>query len=269
MKQKNPCFSAKCLRALGEHYVYGLTDPRTGKLFYIGKGTGNRVFDHEYESLKNPASEKLKLATIREIKEAGLAVGKIILNCNLTENEAYAAEAALINAFNYVEHTGLTNDVAGHHSKKAYSVEEFEQMFGAEELTEADIPHHLFVIKVNRLYHFGMTEQETYDVVRGCWKTKNPYKMNRLNKVEYVLGVYHSLIVAVYKPTVWAYVKDAPDGVPPRDLGKPELGDRVYFRDADFESGAEPDEAKKFYLHKSVEHVRNLDKVQGCTYYDP
>ena len=269
MKQKHPGFSTKCLGALGENYVYGLMDPRTGKLFYIGKGSNNRVFDHEYESLKNPDSEKLKLATIREIKEAGLEVRKIILNCNLTEDEAYAAEAALINAFNYVEHTGLTNDVAGHHSKSAYSVEDFEMIFGAQELTEADMPHHLFVIKVNRLFHFGMTAQEIYDVVRGCWKANTPYRMERLKKVEYVLGVYHGLIVGVYKPTMWAYVKDAPDGVPPRDLGKPELGDRVYFRDAGFESGAAPDEAQNFYLHKSVAHVRNLGTAQGCTYYDP
>ena len=37
-------FSPQSLLALGDFYVYGLIDPRNNKIFYIGKGTGNRVF---------------------------------------------------------------------------------------------------------------------------------------------------------------------------------------------------------------------------------
>ncbi len=234
MKKGIKNFSQKSLFELGQCYVYGLIDPRTNKMFYIGKGTGNRVFAHEYESIKNPDSKKLKLNTIKEIKDAGFEIKKVILNYNLTENEAYAAEAALINAFNYVEDTGLTNDVAGHHSKQAYCADDFDTIFGAEEICEDEIKHHLFVIKVNKLYRFGMTDSEVYDVVRGCWKGNHPYKMERLNKVQYVLGVYNDLIIGVYKPSVWAYVKDDPMGVPERDKDKVELSDRVYFSDYSF-----------------------------------
>ena len=52
-------FSELALQKLnenGEYYVYGLIDPRNNKLFYIGKGTGNRVFQHVAESDKNPES---------------------------------------------------------------------------------------------------------------------------------------------------------------------------------------------------------------------
>ena len=44
-------FSEKSLLSLGEYYVYGLIDPRDKKIFYIGKGTENRVFfiDEGYE----------------------------------------------------------------------------------------------------------------------------------------------------------------------------------------------------------------------------
>lgn len=106
-------FSEKSLLSLGDYYVYGLIDPRTKQIFYIGKGTKNRVFEHEKESPVSPDSEKLKLKTIADIKDAGLEVEKIIINSNLTEEEAFAAEASLLNAFNYVSDAGLTNIVAG------------------------------------------------------------------------------------------------------------------------------------------------------------
>ena len=51
-------FSEKGLVSLGEYYVYGLIDPRNRKIFYIGKGTGNRIFEHERESQGKPESEK-------------------------------------------------------------------------------------------------------------------------------------------------------------------------------------------------------------------
>ena len=122
-------FSEKSLLSLGDFYVYGLIDPRNKQIFYIGKGTKNRVFEHERESLSNPDSEKLKLRTILEIKNSGFEVEKIIINSNLTENEAFAAEASLINAFNYVSDAQLTNIVAGHHSAEALSVEEYEKKY--------------------------------------------------------------------------------------------------------------------------------------------
>ena len=63
-------FSEKSILSLGDYYVYGLIDPRSKQIFYVGKGTKNRVFEHEKESLGSPDSEKLKLKTIADIKGA-------------------------------------------------------------------------------------------------------------------------------------------------------------------------------------------------------
>ena len=128
------------------------------------------MFEHEKESLCSPNSEKLKLKTIADIKDAGFEVEKIIINSNLTEEEAFAAEASLINAFNYVSDAGLTNIVAGHHSAEALSVDEYERINGAVELEEKDIKHRILVIKINRLYQRGMDDKVLYDAVRGVWR---------------------------------------------------------------------------------------------------
>lgn len=190
-------FSEKSLLSLGEFYVYALIDPRSNAIFYIGKGTKNRVFEHEKVSLNNPDSEKLKLQTISEIHAVGLEVKKIIFNSNLTEDQAFAAEASLLNAFNYVNDIKLTNIVSGHYSSGALTVEEFEQIYGAIELTEQEIKHHIMVVKINQLYQREMAEKIHYNSVRGIWRASN----ERVNTVEYVFGVYNSLIVAVFKPS--------------------------------------------------------------------
>lgn len=245
-------FSEKSLWALGECYVYGLIDPRTNQIFYIGKGKGNRVFAHEKESLGCPESEKFKLKTIAEIHAEGQEVKKIIINWNLTEAEAFAAEAALINAFNFVNNAGLTNEVSGRNSAEAFDVETFEQVFGAEELRE--INHRVMVIKVNRFYRRNMSPKEVYDVVRGIWRAD----INRARGVDYVFGVFNSLIVAVFKPSEWFVAKDAIEKLPKNIILNPENENRIFFVDENFEN---PDEMAKNYLWKSI---AEFDKNQGA-----
>lgn len=260
-------FSQKSLVQLGDYYVYGLIDPRTNQIFYIGKGTGNRVFEHEKESLSNPDSDKLKLKTISEIHSSGLDVEKVIINSNLTESEAFAAEAALINAFNYISDIGLTNIVAGHHSPEALSVEDFEKTHGAEELREEDIKHNILVIRINQLYRRNMTQYELYECVRGIWKAS----MKRVESVDYVFGVYNSLIVAVYKPDKWYRCKDEPAKRPRQyEALTPQTEDRLFFVDQNFESGLPLDDYANFYYGKSMVGLKlNHGAQNPITYLKP
>lgn len=87
-------FSKKVVEELG-YYVYALIDPRDHKIFYIGKGCGNRVFQHCLAAILED-DETLKLDTIRAILDSGLEVGHYILRHRLSEEVALQMESLLI-----------------------------------------------------------------------------------------------------------------------------------------------------------------------------
>ena len=48
-------------------YVYLLSDPDTNQIFYVGKGKGNRFFDHFRNLKKNdPSHKKYKRYSIKK-----------------------------------------------------------------------------------------------------------------------------------------------------------------------------------------------------------
>lgn len=261
-------FSEKTLDALNGFYVYALIDPRDDKVFYIGKGTGNRVFSHEVESGKLYKSEKKKLNKIREIEIEGFLVKRLIVNWGLSENEAFVAEATLINLLNYMPDVQLTNEVAGHHVHECLTVEDFELQYGAIPLETEDIKHSILVIKINKLYRRGMSEAELYDTVRGCWAAS--LKSIETRNVKYVFGVYNGLIVAVYKPDEWHYVYEMID-IPRKDIMTPKeyerLKNRIYFICKNYN---ELDEEGRFYLNKSIVNLKVNQSAQNpITYLSP
>jgi hypothetical protein len=258
-------FSEKAIEALNGFYVYALVDPRNDKVFYIGKGTGNRVFSHEIESGKSRESEKKKLQHIREIENCGYSVRRLIINWGLTENEAFIAEATLINLLNRMPDIQLTNEVSGHHVHESLTTEEFELQYGAVPLEKEDIKHSILVIKINKLYRRGMSDAELYDSVRGFWAAS--LKSIEARKVKYVFGVYNGLILGVYKPDAWHYGYEMID-TPQRDILDPEgferLKNRVYFVCNDYRN---LDDEGKFYLHKSIVNLKVNQSAQNPISY--
>jgi hypothetical protein len=94
-------------------YVYRLIDPRTGETFYVGKGKGDRLFQHAKGALTTSGDEDradLKYQRIKNITKAGIEVSHVIHRHGIdTEAVAFQIEAALIDAY-----PGLTNRVSGH-----------------------------------------------------------------------------------------------------------------------------------------------------------
>lgn len=79
-------FSPDVAKSLG-YYVYLYLDPDTKEVFYVGKGRGNRAFEHLSDT-----SESEKVKPIRELKEAGKEPEIEILTHDLkTEAAPYIA----------------------------------------------------------------------------------------------------------------------------------------------------------------------------------
>lgn len=258
-------FSEKTLSAINGYYVYALIDPRSNDVFYIGKGTGNRVFSHEAESGKSLESEKEKIRKIQDIENNGFSVKRIMVNWGLSEQEAFAAEASLINLLNVISDIRLTNIVAGHHVHESLTVETFEQRFGAELLKTEEIKHNILVIKINKQYRQNMSNYEIYDAVRGMWRVSlNSIKSK---EIRYVFAVYNGLIVGVYKPDEWHYVYeniDLPQHEKMDDHTFERLKNRVYFVCKRYD---ELDDEGRFYLHKSIAELKANQSAQNPVSY--
>lgn len=98
-------------------YVYHLIDSRTDEVFYVGKGTGNRMYAHEAEAKSLKTRNHIKCERINSIKAAGHKVIKRPVAYFYLEADAYDFESEQIAA-----HSGLTNIKSRRKSKLANHV---------------------------------------------------------------------------------------------------------------------------------------------------
>lgn len=82
------------------------------------------------------------------------------------------------------------------------------------------------IISKSLLLKRGRLQKVLYDAVRGVWRASK----ERVKTIEYVFGVYNSLIVAVYKPSEWFVCKEAKDKLPRQDIVlTPKTENRLFF----------------------------------------
>lgn len=195
------------------YYVYRLIDPRNGNTFYVGKGTGDRVFAHAKGALKESDYEKdedaetndPKSSVIREIIDSGLDVIYVIQRWGMDEKTAFEVESALIDSY-----PGLTNKVKGHsHDRGACNVHDLIQQFKREIYAEPDFPYVLIKTTQERIDQIvkekGVDlERATYLATHYAWKLK----FEKAKKYQYVISTVDGIVKAVYRVKEWYPVED-------------------------------------------------------------
>jgi hypothetical protein len=248
---KFPSGIAEQLRA----YVYALSDPESGRIFYIGKGNGDRVFAHANGTLEEEGIS-LKNDVILDIKRRGLDVKVHIIQHGLDDHEksdqshAHQTESALFGVLKLID-PNLDNDSFSLSNVVApptfrdfglRTVEEVIAQYG-EPADVSQIPHSSVLIKPTRSWYMGMEQDELYEMTRGWWRMS----LDRSSKVKYVFSIPRFIIRAVYEvqPGDWRFrVKG--DRHWENDIGKKP---RVGF------DGKDVSAHFSGLINKSVEHV--------------
>ncbi len=173
-----------------KYYVYLYLDPDTNEVFYVGKGKGNRVFNH-----LNDIGESEKARRIQDIQSRGKTPKIEILIHGLEEEEsALKVEAAVIDLIGVDK---LTNRVHGYRSS-LYGRLTIEQLLQRYHREIAEIAEPAILIRINQSFHYGMAPVELYDVTRGSWVLGE-----KRNQAKYAFAVFDGIIQEVYAILGW------------------------------------------------------------------
>jgi hypothetical protein len=237
-------FSAYVVEQIG-WYVYALQDPRDKKIFYIGKGKGNRVFAHAQDAIENQGEEtSQKIALIKEIHNSGGEVNSFILRHGIhAEKQAYEVEAALIDLLYLLDPKAdnplfeLTNEVKGHHhlTHGSMTTKNIIAIYEATECPTIIEPVMLFRIPVR--WFPQMTDEELFESTHGWWRVGV-----RREGAKYGLSVSAGVIRGIYTIDAWSQRKHGDRGF--KQGEKPRFG---------FE-GVSTHELDR-YMNKSVKHL--------------
>lgn len=225
-------FSASTVEAI-KSYVYVLTDEQD-RVFYVGKGTGNRVFSHVSEvrdALRSGTAPSASAADgydtevsdgvglmspkrerIARMLHQGLEPGKYIVHHGLTADVAHLIESVLIDVIDWqmrgglTEDGGLTNAVAGHGAGEfgLKSVGELEatkgRPFNLRDLPGLDGIKEVIAINVNRRYaEVEVGKSTLLDIAKGYWKLG----INRAKDCPYAVIHARGIVRGVFRLKGW------------------------------------------------------------------
>ncbi|MES2827843.1 MAG: hypothetical protein V4687_06805 [Bacteroidota bacterium] len=175
------------------YYVYILKNPISQSIFYVGKGKGNRLFEHLNCALED-FSDSIKYNIIREIITNGFQVEHYILRHGLTEEMALEIESACIDLLGL---GNLTNKVVGHNTweRGMKNIDEIIQFYDSRQII---IEEPAIIININRQYKRHMSAEELYNATKHRWKVGV-----KRNDAKYAIASFNGLVREIYKIESW------------------------------------------------------------------
>ena len=227
------------------YYVYALINPNNKKPFYIGKGVGNRVFNHQNCAIKEQNSN-LKLDTIREIIDSGYKVEHLIIRHGLSEKEAFEIEAAIID-FGIKFGFEFSNLVLGQHSsdKGLMTADEIIRIHNAKPLTELTDP--VIIININKKYVRGNSSKEIYESTKQAWVVGK----QKRETTKYALSEYCGIVIEVFEILGWYEIET------PQNKRKNRWG---------FHGKVAKKEIRDKYINKSLAHTKKKGAANPIKY---
>ena len=183
-------FSSPVIKEL-KYYVYMYSNPITDEVFYVGKGKGERIFQHLDE-----VGECQKVAYLNELKSQGLQPKLEILIHGLDDElTALRVESSIIDLIGI---KNLTNKQSGYKSA-TFGRMSLKQIVALYDKKKVTVDEPVIFIRINQLFRYSMSEMELYEYTRGKWKL-DP---TRASKAKYALAVFEGIIQEVYEIHHW------------------------------------------------------------------
>lgn len=176
-------------RHLG-YYVYLYIDPRNTLPFYVGKGQNSRTLAHLSDDV-----ECRKTAVLKDLASADLEPRLEILAHGLQDEEtALRVEAA---AIDLLQLGHLANRIRGWKSVQygRMPLSELVIYYAAKPVV---VRHPSLLIRINKLYHHGITSEALYEATRGIWKVGQ-----RRETAKYAIAVFEGVVREVYSIESW------------------------------------------------------------------
>ena len=228
------------------YYVYLLINPDTKTPFYVGKGEGNRVFDHLNDAKQGKRGTD-KLDQIQAILKKNKTVDHVIVRHGLNEKTAYQIEASLIDTFRYIP--SFNDFVSGNIQGGMNSIEnglmsseEVKRKYNAIPLNS--IPADTIIININSSYKRASGKNKLYQATKERWRMDK----TRLEGIKYVLSEFKGLIVEVFEVKKWYSIKRQYNPGT-KKAGKTYVG-------YGFDGQVALNKVRNLYINKSVAHKK-------------